>query len=835
MNLLRHLAGFSAAALERLRRSGDREYEMLGNRLAIGALVSAYTLLFVARAGVDGTRLRLLCGVYCAGAFLLLLHPLVWPSPSQARRAAAAFMDIGVLSYGFHLGGASASPLFAIYLWVILGNGFRFGLPWLYLSTGASVLGFGAVVLCTPYWSDNLPLGVGLLVGLLIIPLYAGRLIRTLSDAKRQAEEASRAKSLFLASVSHELRTPLNAVTGMTGLLAATSLTAEQQELTGTIDAASRTLLSLIDGILDLSRIEAGRMPVTSTAFDLGSIVGGVMDLVTVRAREKGLRTALHITSRAPLDLIGDPRHLSEILLNLVSNAVKFTPSGVVGVAVDVAPCAASGFELRIEVTDTGIGIASEAQGRIFDDFVQADGTIINRFGGTGLGLAITSRLVALHGGTITLKSIEGQGSTFTVTLPITVAEPTAQSSERIKVLVEGIGEAVLEPLLQRLEGLGCTIAGPGDPALRFRAAGRQVRLTFQATEPGSSGEGGILIAEPGEGLPPVNLRQRFVTIVPPDAPDARLAAALRIAARGPSAPSLSDQAVWVRARPLRVLIADDNAVNTRVLDLVLRRAGHTTIIVRDGEQALDAMNEYDLDVVLMDLNMPVMTGLDAVKLYRFGAIGRTHLPIVGLTADVTNEVQKRCLDAGMDRCLLKPIEPEVLLDALDALTGPGKQNLSASPHSLPKTITDIATHPRFRGGAVAAVNTATLAQLRELGGDKFLAELIGDFLADALRLQKSLAEATRSGDMAAVAAEAHALYSAAGNMGAEPMRQICRALQGLSGVDMAGQDQQLLNALDGELARVEGALEAFRRDHGLHHPGVLETAADIRISPLVR
>jgi len=201
-------------------------------------------------------------------------------------------------------------------------------------------------------------------------------------------------------------------------------------------------------------------------------------------------------------------------------------------------------------------------------------------------------------------------------------------------------------------------------------AAGPRVHMAYHAGEPGDSGSGGILVAEPGDGLPAVSLRRQFATIVAPDAPDERLQAALRIAARSPLAPSLSDQAVWVRARPLHVLIADDNAVNTRVLDLVLRRAGHTTIIVHDGEQALDAMSGDDFDVVLMDLNMPVMTGIEAAKLYRFGAIGRSHLPIAGLTADVTNEVQRRCLDAGMDCCLLKPIEPGILLDALDALTG---------------------------------------------------------------------------------------------------------------------------------------------------------------------
>ena len=824
-----------AATFDRLRRSGDREYEMLLNRLAIGALVSVYTLLLFAGHGTTAIQLRFLCGFYSLGALLLLLYPLVWPGPSWGRRTAAAFMDIGVLSYGFHLGGASASPLFAIYLWVILGNGFRFGLPWLYFSTAASILGFGAVVVCTPYWLDNLPLGVGLLVGLLIIPLYAGRLIRTLSDAKKQAEEANRVKSLFLASVSHELRTPLNAVTGMTGLLAATSLTAEQQEMTGTIDAASRSLLSLIDGILDLSRIEAGRMPVASAAFNLADALAGVMDLVAVRAREKGLRTALHITSRSPLEVIGDARHFSEILLNLVSNAVKFTPSGIVILAADVAPCAGAGLELRVEVTDTGIGIAPEAHGRIFNDFVQADGTIINRFGGTGLGLAITSRLVALHGGKITLESSEGQGSTFAVTLPIAAADPVARHSDTAWIVVEGEELPALQPLVQRLEAFGCTIAGPDDPAARSRAAGPRLRLTGQAGDFHGGGKGSILVADPGDGLPPVSLRQQFATIVAPDAPDEHLQAALRIAGRSHSTPGLSDQAVWVRARSLHVLIADDNAVNTRVLDLVLRRAGHTTTTVRDGEQALDAMSGEDFDVVLMDLNMPVMTGIEAAKLYRFSAIGRPHLPIVGLTADVTNEVQRRCLDAGMDRCLLKPIEPGELLDALDALTGAAEETRPATAQRSERTVTDIATHPRFRGPTAAPVNMATLAQLRDLGGDDFLESLICDFLADAGRLRTSLARATQSGDMAAVAAQAHALYSASGNMGAEPMRQICRALQSLSCMDMTREGQHLLDAMDAELARVTDAREAVRMDRGLRHSGRSEIGVQNRMSPLLQ
>jgi two-component system sensor histidine kinase RpfC len=832
MRWVRRLAALKASALDRLRRSGDREHEMLGNRLAFGGLVSSYLLLFMPDDLVEEHRLRLLCAVYCAGALLLLAHPLVWPGMSRLRRLAAVFIDIGVLSYGFHLGSAVTSPFFAIYFWVILGNGFRFGLPWLRISATASVAGFGLVVLHTPYWQDNLPLGLGLLAGLLAIPLYAGRLIRTLSDAKLRAEEANKAKSAFLASVSHELRTPLNAVIGMAGLIASTPLTPGQREMAGTIDTSSKVLLSLIDGILDLSRIEAGRMPVASDRFDLAEVLAGVMDIVSVRGREKGLRMALHITSRTPLDLIGDARHLSEILLNLVSNAIKFTQSGVVVLAADVSSCAKSGCQLRIEVTDTGIGIAPEAQERIFDDFVQADGTIINRFGGTGLGLAITSRLVALLDGQISVHSVEGQGSTFTIMLPVALAEPAAVQPAGTTVLVGTADAAAMQPLLQRLRTLGCTVAGAGDPALQADAAGPRVLLTSMAADAakgtGQGADGGILVAEPSAGLPPLEVQQRFATVVPSDASDGSLAAALRIAARHPAAMS-PDQAMWTRPRPLRVLVADDNAVNTRVVDLILRRAGHSTTIVRDGEAALDAMTEGGFDMVLMDVNMPVMTGLDAVKLYRFGALGLPHLPVIGLTADVTNEIQRRCREAGMDRCLLKPIEPGVLLDALDALAASHGAQPRTVARSLPGPVTDIATHPRFRGSASAAVNMATVAQLRELGGDDFLDGLICDFLADAGRLQTVLAEAARSGDMAALGAEAHALYSAAGNMGAEPVRQICRALQDLSLADMAGPGQHLLHDLAGELARVTKALQGLRPGAGLPEPSRREAAAGVR------
>ena len=796
--------------LARLRLSGDREHEMLGNRLAIGVLVTAYAAFAVPDGHVWSRLLNLLCVAYLTGSLLLLAHPLIWPGPSAVRRILAIALDVGVLSLGFHLGGAVASPLFAVYLWIVLGNGFRFGVPWLYAAAASSVAGFALVVAFTPYWAENLPLGLGLIAGLVAIPLYAGKLIRTLSQARQRAEAASQAKSLFLASVSHELRTPLNAVVGMNALIASTRLTPEQSEMSGIIGTASKSLLSLIDGILDLSRIDAGQMPVTHARFDLGDLLGEVLDIISVKSIEKGLRTALHITARTPLDLVGDAGRLREILLNLVGNAVKFTPSGFVVLTADADVGLDRSCLLRIEVSDSGIGIAPEAQSRIFDEFVQADGTIIDRFGGTGLGLTIASRLVRLLGGEIAVRSASGRGSAFTISVPVSTAEPSPIRLDGIVVIP--VGDArLLEPVLTRLSGLGCGVAhhaGAQPPGSRHHVA--VAALPGDAPADGSSA---VLIGHPGDELPPLTLRLAFSSIVPPAASDLELARIVRAAAGSSGRSGFEDTTVWTRPQPLRILLADDNAANVRVLEMVLARAGHAATVVRNGEEALDAMEEGGFDAVLMDINMPVMTGIEAVKLHRLATIGRPHLPILGLTADVTEEVQARCREAGIDACLLKPIIPGVLLDALDAAT---VASVRRSPAGQPKRdlkalVTEIASHPRFRAGIAAPIDMATVAQLRSLGGDQFLDALIHDFLDDAGRIHAALQAAARTSDMSVVAAEAHALYSAAGNMGAEPVRQICRALQSLTQADMAGPGMGLLRDLTAELERATIALGAIR------------------------
>jgi two-component system sensor histidine kinase RpfC len=817
---------------ERLKMGHGLEYQIVLNRLVIGSGIFAYLLALRIDGSLGSLRPLVMSAAYAAFAVAFFLDLVVRARPSVPRLALQLLTDIGVLSFGMHIGGMIAAPLYPAYLWAILGYGFRFGLGYLRAATCLGVLGFLLCVITTPYWRENPFLSGGLLVGLIAIPLYAGSLIRSLSVAKQQAEEASQAKSLFLASVSHELRTPLNAVIGMSDLLVGTRMDGEQRDMVRTVGTAARSLLSLIDGILDFSRIEAGAVPVQLAPFDLPSLIANVERLVAATAQAKGVALSSHISTRTPSWLEGDAKHIAEVVLNLASNAVKFTARGSVLIAADTVEQPDGTPALRVEVIDTGIGIAPEAQTRIFDSFTQADSSIIDRFGGTGLGLAISRKLVELHGGAIGVVSESGAGSTFWIELPLVIPAKPAPAPAALRVVLLSADPGRVEPVARRMEAWGSVVqrrplpveadllaigralaeVGPVDAILADissfglgqRAGADAFARTLGQAQPEPTPV--VVIETPTEGdaeaaAPDLALRRSCISILSAAAGPAEVERLLRILAPRAAAAA---QPVLIRSatRPLHILVADDNRINQSVVAKILDRAGHTARIVSDGEQALDALEEENFDVVLMDVNMPVMNGIEATKLYRFAALDKPRIPVLALTADATPQMAQRCLDSGMDACIVKPVEPARLLDIIDSF-------VFGAARSKPSTasVTSIADHPRYQAGP-SSVNANMLRDLEALGGRDFLVGIAQDFIGDADSLLLSLRAAAEASDMSLFQAEAHALSSAAANLGAEGVQAMCRQMRQLDLSDRVGQAAQL-QALAVELERVKRVLRA--------------------------
>lgn len=847
-----------------IRENSNSEQEQAYMRFFLGLVVFVYLFLTLSPSGNfedHATRVLWVSGLFMLYSSIIIGMTLHSPVSSDTRRWVCLVIDFTTISIGMHLADELGPILYTVMLWSIFGYGIRYGMAYLISASMFATAGYLMVITSTPFWVNNPALSIGLLLGLIILPVFVYALLNIIHQEKAKSRQARLEKDSLIANISHELRSPLNGIIAMGNLIDKANNIHEQREYANTIQASAQSLLNIVDDILDISKHQ--KLSVKNVEFDLHGVINTVTSMYKQQARAKGLNFYVEIDSSTPGELIGDSELLRQVLIHLVGNAIKFTPKGFIKLKVSQLSSESEHINIKFEIVDTGIGIPFQQQHEFLESFKQKEAIDKGKHDSLSLGATISHNIVKLMGGDISLKSIPGSGTTFIVTLPFIKNFPTKDAASAGTAARRTAEAEVLNPVSPHAEipakfvstSTNASKTGPRPEKKVLIATSKKstcellgyylavwnmdAYYTNNASDAFSKlldmGNDGsrydeMIIEEAGIDIDAIQfaraimgevsihkpkltlilnanskhheryLNNGYSSTIQSPVKEKELFQALHQVSVPTVVTTQSIKQPPPGQRTLSILIAEDNKVSQRVIGRILEQLGHHYKIIDNGLDALSSLLNKTYDLAIIDLHMPDLSGVELANRFK-AARTDVNTPLIMLTANVSNEAQMQCKQAGISAFLTKPVKSKDLQATINTVLSGGEVYSSKSVENT--------THE------VPVIDSEALKELISLdAGNGFLNRLCTSFEEDAESLLENIRSEIGHADYETIKELIHALKGSAGNVGASSFHERCAYYCDMSKNEFLDHQKMILPDLHRQFTEARHALREYIEEY---------------------